>query len=428
MVRAPATSDLPMIGTIDANAHSGPVRLWLYAVAALVLAMVLVGGATRLTESGLSITEWKPVMGVMPPLSQEAWHAAFEKYQAIPQYREMNSGMSLEAFKAIYWWEWAHRLLGRVIGVAFLLPFLFFLWRGWIAPSLRPWLWFVFGLGALQGAVGWWMVASGLAERVEVSQYRLATHLLLACLIYVALIFTARRLEAPAGEPAPSALAEGGYRARIRAAAGALVVLVLAQIYLGALVAGLRAGYAYNTWPLIDGALVPDAARLFYDTPLWRNFFENVLTVQFDHRMLAYAIFVIALLHALDVARAIKDRRGLANGAWHRHACLGRAVVAWAFAPGGRHAGAHGRERACGFLGASTGESSAHSRASGNPAWVPAFAGTSGLKHQSASACSRSAIMSSLSSRPIESRTTSGPAPAAIFCASVSWRCVVEAG
>jgi cytochrome c oxidase assembly protein subunit 15 len=303
MVRALATSDLPMIGTIDANAHTGAVRLWLYAVAALVLAMVLVGGATRLTESGLSITEWKPVMGVMPPLSQQAWQAEFEKYRAIPQYREINSGMSLEAFKAIYWWEWAHRLLGRVIGAAFLLPFLFFLWRGSVTPSLRPRLWFIFGLGALQGAVGWWMVASGLAERVEVSQYRLATHLLLACLIYVAIIFTARRLE----EPSPSAVA-GGYGTRIRAGAMALVVLVLAQIYLGALVAGLRAGHIYNTWPLIDGALVPDAARLFFDTPLWRNFFENTLTVQFDHRMLAYAIFVVALLHALDVASATKDR------------------------------------------------------------------------------------------------------------------------
>jgi heme a synthase len=307
MVRALATSDLPMIGTIDANTRTGPVRLWLYAVAALVLGMVLVGGTTRLTESGLSITEWKLVTGVVPPLSQPAWQAEFEKYQAIPQYREMNSGMSLEAFKAIYWWEWAHRLLGRVIGVAFLLPFLFFLWRGRIAPSLRPWLWFIFGLVALQGAVGWWMVASGLAERVEVSQYRLATHLLLACLIYVELIFTARRMDAPAG--AVSQLPDGRRGARIRAGAIALVVLVLAQIYLGALVAGLRAGHAYNTWPLIDGALVPDAARLFFDTPLWRNFFENVLTVQFDHRMLAYAIFVVALLHALDVSGTIKDRR-----------------------------------------------------------------------------------------------------------------------
>jgi heme a synthase len=333
MVRALATSDLTMIGTITSDAHTRAVRLWLYAVAALVLAMVLVGGATRLTESGLSITEWRPVMGVVPPLSQEAWQAAFEKYQAIPQYREMNSGMSLDAFKTIYWWEWTHRLLGRVIGAAFLLPFLFFLWRGWVAPSLRPRLWFIFGLGALQGAVGWWMVASGLAERVEVSQYRLATHLLLACLIYAAIIFTAQLMdERP---PAPSAAAvKGGQSMRIRAGATALLLLVLGQIYLGALVAGLRAGYVYNTWPLIDGALVPAAARLFFDTPLWRNFFENILTVQFDHRMLAYAIFVIALLHAIDVGGTVKDR-GVRTGAFVLLAAvllqigLGVATLVW---------------------------------------------------------------------------------------------------
>ena len=326
MVRALATSDLTMIGTITSDTHTRAVRLWLYAVAALVLAMVLVGGATRLTESGLSITEWKPVMGVVPPLSQNAWQAEFEKYQAIPQYREMNSGMNIDAFKTIYWWEWTHRLLGRVIGVAFLLPFLFFLWRGWVAPALRPRLWFIFGLGALQAAVGWWMVASGLAERVEVSQYRLATHLLLACLIYVAIIFTARRMDEGAPRPFTPP--------RIRSGAIALLVLVLGQIYLGALVAGLRAGYAYNTWPLIDGALVPDAARLFFDTPPWRNFFENTLTVQFDHRMLAYAIFVIALLHAIDVGGTVKDR-GVRTGAFVLFAAvvlqiaLGVATLVW---------------------------------------------------------------------------------------------------
>jgi heme a synthase len=326
-----------MTGTFPSDTHTRAVRLWLCAVAVLVLAMVLVGGATRLTESGLSITEWKPVMGVVPPLSQQAWQSAFEKYQAIPQYREMNSGMSLDAFKTIYWWEWTHRLLGRVIGVAFLLPFLFFLWRGWVTPSLRPRLWFIFGLGALQGAVGWWMVASGLAERVEVSQYRLATHLLLACLIYVAIIFTARRMDGRADVLSQASVAEEKHGARIRAGAIALVVLVLAQIYLGALVAGLRAGYAYNTWPLIDGALVPDAARLFFDTPLWRNFFENVLTVQFDHRMLAYAIFVIALLHVVDAMRS-KDR-GVRTGAFLLFAAvilqmaLGIATLLWVVPP-----------------------------------------------------------------------------------------------
>ena len=277
--------------------HMRAIRLWLYAVAALVFAMVLVGGATRLTESGLSITEWRPVMGTLPPLSENEWKGEFEKYQASPQYRELNRGMSLDQFKIIYWWEWAHRLLGRLIGVAFLLPFLWFLWRGWVGPRLRPRLWFIFALGALQGAVGWWMVASGLADRVEVSQYRLAAHLVLACAIYVALVWTGQRLE-----DRPILAVPG----RVRATAAGLLVLVLLQIYLGALVAGLRAGYIYNTWPLIDGALVPDAARLFLDTPLWRNLFENTLTVQFDHRMLAYAIFVGSLLHALDVAGTVK--------------------------------------------------------------------------------------------------------------------------
>jgi heme a synthase len=282
--------------TSDQHAHA--IRLWLYAVAALVLAMVLVGGATRLTESGLSITEWQPVMGVLPPLTDAQWQDAFGKYQAIPQYHALNQGMTLDEFQTIYWWEWTHRLLGRVIGIAFLLPFLWFLWRGWVGPGLRGRLWFIFGLGALQGAVGWWMVASGLADRIEVSQYRLATHLVLACVIYAAMIWTAQRLGERPAAPLP---------ARIRFSAFGLLLLVLAQIYLGAIVAGLRAGYIYNTWPLIDGAFIPDAARLFLDKPLWRNVFENTLTAQFDHRMLAYAIFICALLHAFDVMRTVKQ-------------------------------------------------------------------------------------------------------------------------
>jgi heme a synthase len=286
-----------MLARTPTDAHQGAIRLWLYAVAAMVLAMVLVGGATRLTESGLSITEWQPVMGTLPPLGDAQWQIEFEKYQAIPQYHALNQGMSLAAFKNIYWWEWTHRLIGRLIGFVFLLPLLWFLWCGWIGPGLRGRLWFIFGLGALQGAVGWWMVASGLAERVEVSQYRLATHLVLACVIYVAIIWTAQRLGERPAMPVPL---------RIRLGAMALVILVLLQIYLGALVAGLRAGYVYNTWPLIDGALIPDGARLFLDTPLWRNFFENTLTAQFDHRMTAYAIFALALLHAFDVARTAR--------------------------------------------------------------------------------------------------------------------------
>jgi heme a synthase len=313
MVRASTTSDPTMTAQVQisdrrAFDHGRVITLWLCTVAALVLAMVLVGGATRLTESGLSITEWQPVMGVVPPLNEGQWQAEFEKYQAIPQYHELNAGMSLAAFKTIYWWEWTHRILGRTIGFAFLLPFLLFLWNGWIPPGRRAPLWTIFGLGALQGAVGWWMVASGLADRVEVSQYRLAAHLVLACLIYIALVWTARRWsdqQLPRQSLAP--IVATGQRGWVRGGAIALLVLILAQIYLGALVAGLRAGYAYNTWPLIDGGLVPEPSRLFFDVPLWRNFFENPLTVQFDHRMLAYAIWTLALLHAFYVARTIKE-------------------------------------------------------------------------------------------------------------------------
>lgn len=274
------------------------IRFWLVAVAALVIATVLVGGATRLTDSGLSIVEWKPVTGILPPLSEPAWQAEFKKYQAIPQYRAINRGMSLDEFKTIYWWEWTHRVLGRLIGAAFLLPFLFFLWRGWIDRPLRPALWTVFGLGALQGALGWWMVASGLSDRIDVSQYRLAAHLTLACIIYAAIIGIIQRLTARTGIE---------ISVRIRASAVALLGLVLLQIYLGALVAGLDAGLIYNSWPLIGDRLLPDASELFPLQPIWRNFFETALTVQFNHRMMAYVLWLAALLHVIDVARAQAD-------------------------------------------------------------------------------------------------------------------------
>jgi cytochrome c oxidase assembly protein subunit 15 len=284
--------------------HHRAIRLWLYAVAALIFAMVLVGGATRLTESGLSIVEWKPVTGALPPVGEGAWQAEFDKYRTIPQFQQRNSAMTIAEFKTIFWWEWTHRLLGRLIGAAFLLPFLWFLAKGWIGPGLRGRLWVIFALGALQGGVGWWMVASGLTERVEVSQYRLATHLILACMIFAATLWTASRLRARAPNEVPP---------RIRISAIALLVLVLLQIYLGAIVAGLRAGLIYNTWPLIDGSLIPHAASLLHETPWWRNLFENTLTVQFDHRMLAYTIFLLALLHAADVARTVRGGPVLAH-------------------------------------------------------------------------------------------------------------------
>jgi cytochrome c oxidase assembly protein subunit 15 len=269
-------------------------------VAGLIFAMVLVGGATRLTESGLSIVEWKPLTGTVPPLNESAWQAEFERYQTIPQYQQVNRGMTLDEFRLIYWWEWAHRLLGRLIGAAFLLPFLWFLWRGAVEPALRGWLWAIFGLGALQGAVGWWMVASGLAERVNVSPYRLAFHLTLACAIFALIVWTIQRLR-------PRPLASTSMR--LCTTAIVLLTLVLGQIYWGALVAGLRAGLLYNTWPLIDGHVVPAAASLFFNEPWWRNLLENPLTVQFTHRMIAYALWIAALAHAIDCVRA--GRAGL---------------------------------------------------------------------------------------------------------------------
>jgi cytochrome c oxidase assembly protein subunit 15 len=269
------------------------VRTWLLAVAAMIFLTLVVGGATRLTESGLSITEWKPVTGVLPPISERAWQSEFQKYQAIPQYRELNRGMELSAFKIIYWWEWTHRLLARTTGAVFLLPFLYFLWRGAIPPLLRARLWIIFAGGAFLGAVGWWMVASGLtgSGRVSVSQYRLAFHLALACTIYASVLWTARQIMRRRPQAAP---------ARLKYVALALVVLLLLQIYLGALVAGLSAGLVYNTWPQIDGSFIPDAARLWFVHPAWRNLFENTLTVQFDHRMTAYVIWLLAMVHAYD--------------------------------------------------------------------------------------------------------------------------------
>ena len=287
--------------------HNRAVRWWLISIAALIAIMVLVGGATRQTESGLSIVEWKPVTGALPPLNQEQWTQAFDAYKTIPQYRQLNAGMDLAEFKTIFWWEWSHRLLGRVIGMAYLLPFLWFLWRGALGAGLKRRLWLIFGLGGLQGAVGWWMVASGLSQRVEVSHYRLATHLVLALLIFAGIVWTLRRLAdrlPPVASP------------RLKITSFVLLALTFVQLYLGALVAGLRAGKVYNTWPDIDGALIPSAARLWFDQPWWRNLFDNTLTVQFEHRMTAYALLVLAILHAVDAIAARAGRAAIDGALW----------------------------------------------------------------------------------------------------------------
>ena len=268
------------------------LRLWLWCVAALVFAMVVVGGATRLTESGLSITEWKPITGVLPPLSQADWLTEFAKYKEIPQYRELFSTMTLDGFKFIFMWEWSHRLLGRLIGVVFAVPLLIFWLRGMIPRGLTPKLVGLLALGGLQGFVGWWMVSSGLVHRVEVAQQRLALHLILASLTFAALVYIAASLTPRKTAPVP---AVNG----LRRFATASIFVILLQIFLGGLVAGLRAGRAYNSWPLMDGHFIPPHDLLFALQPFWHNFTDNLATVQFQHRIVGY------LLLALVIAQAV---------------------------------------------------------------------------------------------------------------------------
>jgi heme a synthase len=255
------------------------VAAWLFFCCGLIFLMVVVGGITRLTLSGLSITEWKPVVGIVPPLSAANWAAEFAKYRQIPEYRAVHFAMSLDEFKSIYYWEYTHRLLGRLIGLAFAVPFLWFLARRKLSWRLAPPLAVILLLGFLQGALGWYMVESGLADRVEVSQYRLVAHLALALAIYAALLWTA--LGIVRGSRFPDA--SPGWRR----ASEAVLVLVALTILAGGFVAGTRAGLTYNTFPLMDGRLVPAGyAQL---QPLWLNWFENIAAVQFDHRVLAVA-------------------------------------------------------------------------------------------------------------------------------------------
>ncbi|ESY42122.1 COX15/CtaA family protein [Mesorhizobium sp. RSR380A] len=270
------------------------LRGWLYVVLLVLFALVLVGGATRLTNSGLSITEWKPIHGVIPPLNDAEWQEEFQLYQKIPQYAELNKGMSLDAFKSIFWWEWAHRILARSVGLVFGLPLLVLWATRRIERGLGPKLVGILLLGGLQGAIGWWMVASGLIDRISVSQYRLATHLTLAALIFTATMVVARGL-APHSEPAADRPTQ-----RL---AGFIVLLVLVQIYLGGLVAGLDAGLSYNTWPLMDGKVIPSDLLLL--EPAWRNLFENPKTVQFVHRLGAYTVFAVALWHMIATRRRL---------------------------------------------------------------------------------------------------------------------------
>ncbi len=273
------------------------VRAWIWTLVGFVLAMVAVGGATRLTGSGLSITEWAPVTGAIPPLSEAAWLAEFERYRQIDQYRLLNQGMSLAEFQVIYWWEWGHRQLGRALGVVFFLPLIYFWLKSRITTGFAITLLAIGALGGMQAFVGWIMVASGLEEgMIAVAPIKLMTHLMLASIILVALIWIATGLRARKAEPAPRAVVTGAY---------GLVGLILFQTALGALVAGSHAGWTYNTWPLMDGVFIPSMTVLFPLTPWYANIFDNVATIQFNHRMVAYLLAGFAFWHAWRVARLV---------------------------------------------------------------------------------------------------------------------------
>lgn len=309
----------PPLGKTEADSGAAWITLWLVGVAFLVYAMVLVGGATRLTDSGLSIVEWQLVTGIFPPFTEAQWQIELEKYRQIPEYQLVNRGMSLEEFKFIYWWEWGHRFLGRVIGLAFAVPLVIFWLKGWLDRRMKLWGVGLLFLGGLQGFIGWYMVSSGLTERVDVSQYRLALHLGMAAIIFALLVRLAYGLNRrPAGASA------AGFAPLW--AAGAILVFIFLQIILGAFVAGLDAGLTYTSWPLMDGQLIPDGLLLMQ--PVHLNFFENVLTVQFNHRLAAYLLVIAALAYAVwiwrsDAARAVKTQAAAIAGITCGQALLG---------------------------------------------------------------------------------------------------------
>jgi len=288
---------------------------WLLVCCALVFAMVVLGGVTRLTGSGLSMVNWKPLSGVLPPLSQAAWDREFEHYRDTPEYAYVNKGMTLDGFKGIFWFEYAHRLLGRLIGVVFLIPFVYFLLRRRIEPSLTPKLVAMFVLGGSQGLLGWYMVKSGLVDDPHVSQYRLAAHLGLAILIYGFMLWTALGILRPGDK------ARGPTGDRLPLLTTVLATAVFVTMISGAFVAGLKAGFTYNTFPLMAGKLLPDG--LWSITPVYLNFFENVTTVQFTHRLLAMATFVGVIALWFGARRSNLSRF---QGLWLHGAALAAVV------------------------------------------------------------------------------------------------------
>jgi cytochrome c oxidase assembly protein subunit 15 len=304
MAVAASTEGMPLARVPQTRSLSA-VRAWIYLLAALVVLMVAVGGATRLTGSGLSITEWRPVTGAIPPLTEQAWLVEFEKYKQISQYELVNKGMTLSEFKFIYGWEWGHRQLGRLLGLVFFLPLVWFWARGVIQGRLALTLLGIGALGGLQGAIGWIMVASGLEPGMTaVAPIKLTMHLTVASVILTCLVWVAAGLK-DRSSAAPEVPA--GYAPRV------LMGLILFQIALGGLVAGSKAGLTYNTWPLMDGAIVPPVSALFSVSPWIENFVDNVVLVQFNHRLAAYAIVAFALWHAWRLRRTAPASKAAAR-------------------------------------------------------------------------------------------------------------------
>lgn len=267
---------------------------WLWAVALLVVIVVGVGGITRLTESGLSITEWRPVSGVLPPLNEADWVKEFEKYKQIPEYKEINRGMSLAGFKAIFFWEWLHRILGRVVGMAMVLPLAWYAWRRAIPAGYAGRLLALTSLVGLQGALGWWMVASGLEYRTDVSHFRLAAHLLTALFLLAGLVWTARDLDALARDPSarPARLTGGGI---------AVIAILFVQLLLGAWVAGLNAGYVASTWPLMNDHFVPEG--IDWAGGAWLALTNDPFLIHFLHRWWSWIAALALLLLARNLAQ-----------------------------------------------------------------------------------------------------------------------------
>jgi cytochrome c oxidase assembly protein subunit 15 len=279
------------------------MMIWLFAVAGLVLLMIMVGGITRLTESGLSITEWKPISGTIPPLTEADWQAEFNNYKKIPEYIQLNQGMTMAGFKAIFFWEYSHRLLGRLIGLAFAMPLFWFAVRRQIPAGYGLRLTALLAMGGMQGAIGWWMVASGLSVRTDVSHVRLAVHLMTALVLLGGIVWTALDLRALAAMP----LARP---ARLHLIAIAALFLLMAQIMFGAFTAGLDAGYAFSSWPLMGDAWFPAGAPML--DPAWRNAVDNPIVVQFIHRWFAFAAAAGLGLLAWRAVRAGAIRAGVA--------------------------------------------------------------------------------------------------------------------